>query len=44
MLEKYIDNQKPGADKTILAYLATGWYIYYEGITLTILRKDTTNE
>jgi hypothetical protein len=40
-IEKYIDTYKAGAAQEINKYLAAGWYIYYNGITVCILRKNT---
>ena len=39
-IEKYIDNCEAGAAHTINAYLANGWFIYDQGLTLTIMRKN----
>jgi hypothetical protein len=39
MLEKYIDLTQYGAEYDIYKYLANGWYIHYQGLTLIILRK-----
>lgn len=40
MREKYIDLTEPGADYDVRKYLAAGWYIAYQGLTLIILQKD----
>ena len=41
IIEKYIDLTEAGALYTIQKHLACGWYIYFEGITSVILRKQT---
>ena len=41
ILEKYIDLTEPGALYDIQKYLACGWYIFSEGITLVIMRKES---
>ena len=38
-IEKYIDNTTAGAGDTISTYLAYGWFVYYQGLALTIMRK-----
>lgn len=38
-LERYIDTMEPGAEQEIGKYLANGWFVYYEGVTLVILRR-----
>lgn len=39
-LEKHFDLTVEGTDYDIRKYLAAGWYIHYQGITLVIMRKD----
>ena len=38
-LEKYIDLTEYGADYTLNSYLANGWRIIHQGLTLIILEK-----
>ena len=38
-VEKYIDMRDPGANYDINRCLANGWFIFFEGLTLCILRK-----
>ena len=40
IVEKYIDATAYDADYEIRKHLANGWYVYHEGLTLIILRKD----
>lgn len=40
MIEKIIDLLEPSAEDEVLKYLANGWYIYDEGMTYIIMRKD----
>ena len=40
MLEKYIDMTQYNAEYTLNNYLANGWRIRYEGLTLIILEKE----
>ena len=39
-IEKYFDLSEPYIDYDIKKYLANGWYIYDQGLTLIILRKN----
>jgi hypothetical protein len=41
-IEKFIDTYKPGATQEINKYMAAGWYIHYNGLTVCILRKNIT--
>lgn len=38
-IEKYFDLTQTGIDYTIKQYLANGWYITYQGLTLIIMEK-----
>ena len=38
-IEKYIDLTESGAEQTINNYIANGWTIHDNGLTLVILRK-----
>lgn len=40
MIEKIIDLLELGASQDVLKYLANGWYVYDEGLTYVIMRKD----
>ena len=42
--EKYIDLTEYGAEHTINSYIANGWYIHDQGLTLVILRKNVVIE
>lgn len=44
MLERIVNNTDADSDYTIRKYLANGWYIFYEGITITVMRKDDKYE
>lgn len=43
-IEKCIDTGAPGAAQDINKYIAAGWYIYYDGFTICILRKNITED
>ena len=43
-IEKYIDTYTPGAAQDINKYIAAGWYIHYNGLTVCILRKNITED
>ena len=38
-IEKYIDLTEFGAEQQINKYIANGWFIHDNGLTLVILRK-----
>ncbi len=38
--EKYINMTEAGADHEVNKYLAHGWWIDYQGLTLTIMQKE----
>jgi hypothetical protein len=38
-IEKYFDLTEYGADQDINKYLANGWFIFHQGLTLVIMRK-----
>lgn len=38
--EKYIDMTEVGADHEVNKYLAHGWWIAHQGLTLTIMQKE----
>jgi hypothetical protein len=40
ILEKYLDTSVAGIEYTLKKYIAGGWYIYFEGLTMIILRKE----
>ena len=40
ILEKYIDLTEYGANYELKKYLADGWTIIHEGLTLIILEKE----
>lgn len=39
-IEKYIDLTEYGAENDIKRYIAAGWYIAHQGLTLIILRYN----
>ena len=39
-IEKYFDLSEYGIEHDINKYLANGWYIYEQGLTLLIMRKN----
>lgn len=41
-IEKYIDLTEYGAQYEIDKHIAAGWYIVHQGLTLVIMRLDST--